>query len=591
MALTAAELAQRCEGAHRDKTGWRARCPVHQGHSDTSLHLWDEGENLHVHCFSGCKATDILAVLGETPSPRQAQQYEAIYSYRDLEGKVLYQVVRFPGKQFRQRRPDPAYAGRWLWDTTGVGLVLYQWPEVQQAITMRQPVYIVEGEKDVETLRDLGLVATCNRGGAGKWDDTYTTALDGAEVIVLPDNDQPGKDHAALVAARLRGTVRSLTIIELPDLPAKGDVTDWLQKGHTLKDLQRLSTATKPLIHRPRLVLQRWSEVTPEDVTWLWHPYIPLKKLTIVEGDPGQGKTFLMLALTAAVTQGYSFPDQRGKVPPPHMGKGTVLYMSAEDDLADTLVPRAIEAGAIRENILSVCGWSNGGDVEPFSFAQMSLLREAIGDIKARLVIVDPIQGFIGEKVDTHRTNEVRPILTQLKNIAEAHHCAIILLRHLTKGIGKALYRGQGSVDFTAAARSVLVVAESLEDETKKVMAHEKSNLAPRGVSQMFSITNGGFAWCGIHQVSADELVLQQPKKAQHQRRTAAQWLAESLADGEQQVETLKLEAVANDLPWRTVERAKADLRILTIKRGEKWFWKFQEPWDKERYPGAEDDE
>lgn len=591
MALSAAELAQRCDGAHQDKEGWRAKCPLHQGHSDTSLHLWEEAGNLRVHCFAGCKAQDILAALGAQSPTRRQEHYEAIYSYRALDGTVLFQVVRLPGKQFRQRRPDPIHVGRWLWDTKGVELVLYHLPEVKQAVTLHQPVYIVEGEKDVESLRALGLVATCNRGGAGKWEDSYTAALENAEIIVLPDNDQPGRDHAALVAARLRGTVRSLNIVTLPDLPERGDVTDWLRKGHTLKDLQALTAQTAPTITRPRLVLKRFSDIEPEDVSWLWHPYIPLKKLTILEGDPGQGKTFLMLALAAAVTQGHSFPDQRGRVPPPHMDWGTVLYMSAEDDLADTLVPRAISAGAVRERIISVCGWSNGGEVEPFSFTQLSLLNEAIGDTKARLVIVDPIQGFIGEKVDTHRTNEVRPIMSQLRTIAELHRCAILLIRHLTKGIGKALYRGQGSVDFTAAARSVLVVAESLEDETKKVMAHEKSSLAPKGSSLIFKITDAGFQWCGTCAVGADELVRQQPDKSHSQRREAAQWLEESLRTGEQQVATLQMEAEVNDLAWRTVIRAKSALGIVSFKRGETWFWKLHEPWDKERYPGQEDDE
>lgn len=591
MSISSAALAQQCDGAHQDKAGWRAKCPIHQGHSDTSLHLWEEAGNLRVHCFAGCKAQDILAALGQQPQSRHVEHYDAIYSYRNLDGTVLYQVVRLPGKQFRQRRPDPVHVGRWLWETKGVELVLYQLPEVKQAVTLHQPIYIVEGEKDVETLRALGLVATCNRGGAGKWEDTYTAALADADVIVLPDNDQPGKDHAALVAARLRGTVRSLAIVTLPDLPERGDVTDWLHKGHTLKDLQALTARTTPTITRPRLVLRRFSEVDPEEVSWLWQPYIPLKKLTILEGDPGQGKTYLMLALAAAVTQGHSFPDQKGRVPPPHMNWGTVLYMSAEDDMADTLVPRAIAAGANRERLIEVSGWSNGGDVEPFSFAQLALLSEAIGDTKARLVIVDPIQGFIGEKVDTHRTNEVRPIMSQLRNIAEYHRCAILLIRHLTKGIGKALYRGQGSVDFTAAARSVLVVAESLEDETKKVMAHEKSSLAPKGASLVFQITDDGFRWCGVSGVSADELVHQQPVKEQHQRREAASWLEESLGDGEQQVEILKMEAEANDLAWRTIRRAKLALGVVSFKRGEKWFWKLQDPWDKERYPGSEDDD
>src|SRR5438132_964888 len=311
MTPSLATIAQQCEGAHKDKEGWRARCPLHQGHSDTSLHLWEEAGNLRVHCFAGCKPHDILTNLGATKPRSRQPLYDAVYSYRDLNGHVLYQVLRLPGKQFRQRRPDPVNVGRWLWDTKNVALVLYHLPEVKQAVTLHQPIYIVEGEKDVETLRAMGLVATCNRGGAGKWEDSYTATLEGADVIVLPDNDKPGQEHAALIAARLRGTVRSLAIVLLPELPDKGDVTDWFQAGHRLKELQALTTQTAPLITAPRLVLQRFSDIDPEDVSWLWHPYIPLKKLTMLEGDPGQGKTYLMLALAAAVTQGFSFPDQR----------------------------------------------------------------------------------------------------------------------------------------------------------------------------------------------------------------------------------------------------------------------------------------
>jgi hypothetical protein len=143
MSTTAAELAQQCHGAHQDKAGWRARCPIHQGHSDTSLHLWEEAGNLRVHCFAGCKAQDILSALGEQPQRTHTEHYDAIYSYRGLDGTVLYQVVRLPGKQFRQRRPDPVHVGRWLWDTKGVTLVLYQLPEVKQAVTLRQTIYIV----------------------------------------------------------------------------------------------------------------------------------------------------------------------------------------------------------------------------------------------------------------------------------------------------------------------------------------------------------------------------------------------------------------------------------------------------------------
>jgi len=575
--LDLSRIAQQCEGCHQDKAGWRAKCPLHQGQSDTSLHLWEENGEIRLHCFAGCQARDILAWLNvETPKRSQDPTYDAIYSYHDERGVLQYQVVRLPGKKFRQRRPDPKQPGRWVWNMEGAPPLLYRLPEVAQAIVLRQPIYLVEGEKDVETLRALGFVATCNRGGALKWDDAYTAQLTGADVVLLPDNDEPGRKHATMVLSRLRGAVRNLVRIDLPGLPDHGDVSDWLAQGHTREEVEALYKATPPALSSPHLVVSRFADIPPEDIEWLWRPYLAKGKITILEGDPGQGKTYFMLALAASLTQGFTLPDQRGRPGPPgESPPQNILYVSAEDGLADTLVPRAIKAGADLTRLYGVRGVEVDGDLQPFTLAQISMLSEAVHDLQAQLVIIDPIQAFLGADVDMHRANEVRPLMAALARLAEVHKCSVLIIRHINKSLGgKALYRGMGSIDFTAAARSVLVVAESLEDPSKKIIAQAKNSYAPLGASLIFSITEDGFAWCGVAKISADELVGQQPAKHQHQRVAAAEWLVECLKDGELPANTIRQEAEANGIAWRTIERAKQEMRVISFKKLDLWYWK-----------------
>jgi RecA-family ATPase len=170
--------------------------------------------------------------------------------------------------------------------------------------------------------------------------------------------------------------------------------------------------------------------------------------------------------------------------------------------------------------------------------------------------------------------------MQQLKNIAEKHRCSMLLIRHLNKGAGKALYRGQGSVDFTAAARSVLVVAESLEDDTKKVMAHEKASLQRKGASQVFQLTNEGFYWCGTSKVNAEDLVSQAPRKTAHQQHAAAEWLAQTLDRTERLANMIYAEAEANGISRRTLERAKTQLKVMSFQKENKWYWKLPDGWD-----------
>ena len=192
----------------------------------------------------GGSLRDLFESTGEMwPANGFHEDIVAIYDYRGEHGRLLFQVVRKPGKKFVQRRPDPATPGRWLWNLGNVGRVLSRLPELNAA-DPALPVLIPEGEKDADRLRSLGLIATCNPGGAGKWRAAYSEALRGRDVVLLPDNDEAGRKHAETVGQSLAGIARSVRIVSLPDLAEKADVSDWLDGGGTIDQLAALIAAT-----------------------------------------------------------------------------------------------------------------------------------------------------------------------------------------------------------------------------------------------------------------------------------------------------------------------------------------------------------
>jgi hypothetical protein len=237
-------LLARFHSVRRDGDGWAAKCPAHDDHrASLSIGTGTDGRWL-LHCHAHCSLEAILAAVQlETRELFQEQTATttstivATYPYHDEGGAHLYDVVRFMPKDFRQRRADGT------WKMTGVRRVLYRLRELQgQAIA-----YLPEGEKDVDRLRAIGLPGTTNAGGAGKWRDDYTRQLQAASVesvVVLPDNDEPGRQHAQDVAASCSAAGLTIKIVTLPDVPAKGDVSDWLDAGHTKAELVALVKAT-----------------------------------------------------------------------------------------------------------------------------------------------------------------------------------------------------------------------------------------------------------------------------------------------------------------------------------------------------------
>jgi hypothetical protein len=223
-----------------------ARCPAHEDtKASLAIKAGDDGRAL-LKCHAGCTNSDIVERLGlklaelfADTGPKTKPKIAKAYAYRDERGRLLYEALRMEPKDFRQRRP--AAGGGWDWSLGDVRRVLYRLPELLKSAP--RAVWVVEGEKDADALVDLGLVATTNAGGAGKWRPEYTAALKGRRVFVLPDNDDPGRKHAQLVVESLAQVAASVRVIELPGLPIKGDVSDWLAAGGTRAELEKLAKA------------------------------------------------------------------------------------------------------------------------------------------------------------------------------------------------------------------------------------------------------------------------------------------------------------------------------------------------------------
>lgn len=267
------------------------------------------------------------------------------------------------------------------------------------------------------------------------------------------------------------------------------------------------------------LKLINMQDIEVEAISWLRYPFIPYGKVRIIQGDPGERKATLVLQIIARLTKGESIINENAN---PSIN---VIYQTAEDGLSDTIKPRLLDANADCSKVVMI------DDSDTPLTMRDARLEQAIIETNAKLVVLDPIQGFLGADVDMHRANEIRPIMKHISELAEKYKCAIILIGHMNKcSIGKSAYRGLGSIDFQAAARSVLIVGRIKDEPEIRVVCQTKSSLAPEAKAVAFRLSEKkGFEWVGEYDVSTDDLLSGTVKGTKKQ---AAMDFLESLLSG-----------------------------------------------------------
>jgi putative DNA primase/helicase len=553
------EFVDRLTGVRQLPSGVSARCPAHD--DNVSSLMVNKGRNggLVVKCHAGCTTPAVLSALDLGMKDLMGDPvHVATYSYVDGDGATRYEVRRFANpKTFRCVPGLPPPAER----------ILYQLPAIRWAREHGAVIYVVEGEKDVDRLVSMGLVATTCVTGAGSWLPHYAQEFEGCSVIVIADNDEVGRAHGRAVFASIETYAVTVALV----IPHHGkDVSELLDGGYSLAD-GLAPLAMEEHMVRPIMAAQ----VREQAIRWLWPGYIPAGKLSIVEGDPGDGKSILTIDLTARWTSGAPMPDGGPAIPP-----GPVVMVSAEDDEGDTIKPRLIAAGANLEMVALIT--SGAREDLPFEFAtDLPAVERLIRELGAVAVIFDPLSAFLSERTDSHNDASIRRALQPLRILGRVTGAGVLVVRHLNKGSGvRAIYRGGGSIGITGAARSTLMVVADPDDDRGRVLASVKNNLAPRPLSLRYSIDTDSMgrpyvAWKGTtDQTVQDILDTQsgrngiQAEKQEEERRVRAEekdFLMDVLRDGPMTWKEIATLGRSDGFPEHNLRRARADLGLVKI--------------------------
>jgi hypothetical protein len=572
----------------------------------------------------------------------------ATYDYHDESGALLFKVERHEyrnpdgsfvlkdGKRkkiFAQKRPDPKKSGEWINDVNGVRVVPYRLPELIEAIGTGYFVVIVEGEAKVDFLHTWNIPATCNAMGAGKWKPEHATFLRDAAVVILPDHDEAGLNHADVVGQSLQGIAKSVRLLELPGLAPKGDVIDWAKQGGTVEQLHDLiAREAKPWAPRakseqqtndkaktggdaeqklgPALISVRADAVQMIAIEWVWPNRFAVGKLGIVAGLPDVGKGQMLCYIAARVTGADNkWPCDEGIAL-----QGNAILLTAEDDLSDTVVPRLAAAGADLSRIHIIRMVRDGDKKRMFSLVtDLDLLRkkiEEVGDV--RTVLIDPVSAYMGVgKFDSYRTTDVRAVLGPLMELAAELRVAVIGIMHFNKkiDINNALLRISDSLAYGAAARHVYGVVDDTENK-RKLVVRAKNNLscsADKALAYRFTACEVGtdpksglsifapyilFDSQYVDITANEAMAAAGENKSPATRDAAKKFLLKILANGPVSKTEIDEAAEANGIAKRTLDRAKAELNVeaekdRTSPQGA-WTWRLPEKpkpkhWNDER--------
>jgi hypothetical protein len=486
-----------------------------------------------------------------------------------------------------------------------------------------------EGEKDVDILSRINLPAFTFGGTGDGANGNIGHYLKDRRLVILADNDDPGRAHADKKAAIAHAAgAAAIKILHFAELPPKGDVSDFIAGGGSIEQLTaRIDAATIWSPTAPpapqaasiatanfsELVIRRASDIVPQPVVWLWPGRMAIGKQTLIAGEPGLGKSQIATSLVAAVTTGGPWPHEEGRAP-----LGNAIILSAEDDLADTIVPRLHAAGADCERAFIVSAVRSNDRMRTFNLqADLALLEQTIDRIEdVRLIVIDPISSYMGA-IDSHKNTDVRSVLEAVGEMAERRHTAIVGITHFSKGAGqRAINAFMGSVAFIAAARAAFAVMKDSADKTKVLFLPVKNNLAPLGLGLAFRLVQhiipveggeGGVAsavsWESAPVTStADEMMAANAGTSTPHTAKAdcVEFLQTILANGWTEVADITAEAIGAGLHAegkqlkdnKPMRDARGTLKVETRRdgfgKGARYFWALPDtPWAPSNAMGA----
>ncbi len=639
--MTPAELVlSRLPNAKRNGVGWMSRCPAHEdGRASLSVGVGDDGRVL-IHCHAGCTPEAIVTALGlkladlmpsenrrPCPPPRAATKakkngrrekkdpsvhatvqdaiadlerehgpHSAAWTYHDASGEPVGVIVRWDTDGDKDIRPVSKAAKGWVIGGMPEPRPLYRLPELLARPEMR--VYVCEGEKAADAAVSIGLLATTSPHGSKSAAKADWTPLAGRDVVILPDNDDAGRRYAHEVGAILAtlDPVPKVKLVDLPKLPMKGDIFDWLEMHDAIEPdtlratVDGLADDTPVVDHNEVAdgpILTCLADVAPAEIKWLWPLRVPLGRITLLVGMPGEGKSFLTTYMAARVSTRSPWPD--GSACP----SGSVIFISAEDDPADTIRPRldAHYADVRRVHLLAMVRKVGGKGEQKetmFTLADLDALETALKmHPDCKLVVVDPIGSFLGGGTDAHRDNEVRSVLAPVAKLAEKYGVAVVVVAHRRKASGAiADDLALGSRAFTGLARAVWHLTHDVEKKSRKLLLPGKNNLAREGDGMAFVICGEppAISWerNPVAMTADDALATEngngrkKPGPEPVARNQAAEWLRDLLRSGPMAAGKIQDEAKAAGYAWRTVQRAKDDLGIKPHREqfGGVWTWR-----------------
>ncbi|MBA2639915.1 MAG: AAA family ATPase [Nocardioidaceae bacterium] len=546
-----------------------AQCPAHDDHNPSLRLRRIDGQAL-LHCHAGCGTADVLAALDLTLGALYDEPTGARYDYTDRAGTVLRTVHRSPDKRFRQSGHTKGTAP------------LYRLPAVVQAVAAGQPVYLVEGEKDVHALESLGAVATTSPMGASNWAKVDPAPLTGAHVVVVGDQDETGKTYAAAAVDTLHDLAASVRLAR----PKVGnDAADHVAAGYDLDDLEPAELPPETTDHSVsdgarELILTAASAIKPRRVRWSWADRIALGTLALLAGPEGLGKSTLAYWVAARIT--------RGELPGEDEGHPRgVLVCATEDSWEHTIVPRLLAAGADLPRVFRV-EVRTAYDVH----VGLSLPRDLVAvenaarQVDAALLILDPLMSRLDSNLDTHRDGEVRRALEPLAALADRARMAVLgLIHHNKSGSTDPLQVVMASKAFTAVARSVHSVIRDPDDDTdtRRLFGTPKNNLGRTDQPTLaFTVashavdTDDGTAWTGRVEWAGEVAgtIRDAMSRSNDGDRTATaeagDWLSDYLASrgGEASSADAKKEGAAAGHSQDCLKRAKRRLGITDRSEG-----------------------